>query len=388
MPEPTISPTNMHDLIRSGTLAFLFTDIEGSTERWEREPEAMRVALARHDTILRAAISRSRGHVFKTVGDAFCSAFSNASDALAAGLAAQRAIVADGFAEIGGLKVRMAVHAGAAEARDGDYFGRPLNRVARLLAAGHGGQVLASAIAADLARGSLPAGSSLLALGQHRLKDLAEPEEIYQLCASDLAGEFPPLRSLSPIRNNLPQQTTAFIGRETETVEIKALLEKHRLVTLVGTGGVGKTRMSLQIGADLLDRYPDGVWLIELAPLTDPQLISENITALLGFPIGTGHAPLKAVVSLLRDKQTVLIVDNCEHLITAVAHMAEAILRDCPGVTILASSREALAISGEALYRMPSLDFPDQADGITAQAALSYAAVRLFAERASAAVAG
>ena len=216
MPEAGISPVPTDNPVRGGILAFLFTDIEGSTDRWERAPAAMQIALARHDSILRATISQSGGQVFKTVGDAFCAAFSNTSDALAAALAGQRALATDGFAEIGGLKVRMAVDVGAVEARDSDYFGQPLNRVARLLAAGHGGQVLVSAVAAELSRGSLPLGSSLVGLGPHRLRDLAESQEIHQLVTPDLPSEFPTLRSLAAILNNLPQQVTAFIGRENE----------------------------------------------------------------------------------------------------------------------------------------------------------------------------
>ena len=294
--------TSKAEGLHARTLAFLFTDIEGSTQRWERAPAEMNVALARHDSILRAVIEVSSGDVFKTIGDAFCAAFADATDALAAALAAQRAVTSDGFTEVGGLKVRMAVHVGAVEARDGDYFGQPLNRVGRLLAAGHGGQVLVSAVAADLARGSLPDGSRLVNLGAHRLKDFAEPQEIYQLIAPDLSSEFPPLRSLAVLRNNLPQQINSFIGRETEMADIKALLEEHRLVTLVGSGGVGKTRISLQVAAEVLDRFNDGVWFVELAPLTDPQLIAENITALFGFPIGAGQRPLDAVVGLPQRK--------------------------------------------------------------------------------------
>ena len=388
MPKSGSSLGPARDRLGSGTLVFLFTDIEGSTERWERAPQTMNLALARHDSVLHAAIKQHGGQVFKTMGDAFCAAFSNTCDALAAALAAQRAITSDGFTEIGGLKVRMAVHAGAVEARDGDYFGQPLNRIGRLLAAGHGGQVLVSAVAADLARGSLPDGSRLANLGAHRLKDFAEPQEIYQLIAPDLASEFPPLRSLAVLRNNLPQQINSFIGRETEMADIKALLEEHRLVTLVGSGGVGKTRISLQVAAEVLDRFNDGVWFVELAPLTDPQLIAENITALFGFPIGAGQRPLDAVVGLLREKQALLILDNCEHLVAAVASLAEAIIRKCPNMALLASSREPLAISGEAIYRVPTLGFPDRPEGITAEAALGYGAVRLFAQRAGAAVAG
>src|SRR5439155_13211114 len=252
--------------------------------RWERGPEAMRCALARHDVLVRSTIAEAGGHVFKTAGDAFCAAFGEPAQAVAAALAAQHAIAADGFAEVGGLKVRMALDSGAVEARDGDYFGRPLNRVARILAAGHGGQVLVSASAAELVGGALPPNSILIGLGLHYLKDFAEPLEILQLAATDSVGAFPALRTLSTSRGNLSQRVTSLIGRETDIDEIKNLLERNRLVTLVGSGGVGKTSTSLKVGADLGRRFQDGVWLVELAPVADPHLIPEIIAGLFNAP--------------------------------------------------------------------------------------------------------
>ena len=369
-------------------LIFLFTDIEGSTQRWERTPEAMRLALRRHDTLVRSAIAKAGGHVFKSAGDAFCAVFSEAAQAFAAALDAQRSIGSDGFAEVGGLKVRMAIDAGTAEARDGDYFGRPLNRAARLLAAGHGGQVLVSEIAADLARHALPARSTLIALGPHYLKDFAEPQEIHQLAANNSVSAFPALRTLSITRGNLPQRVTSFIGRETEIQEIKNLLETNRLVTLVGSGGVGKTSATLRVGADLGSRFKEGVWFVELAPLTDPHLIPEIISSLFNAPIGTGSVAINTLSAMLRHKQALLILDNCEHLVAAIASLAETIIHSCPSISILASSREPLTIAGETVYRMPSLSFPKHTDSITADEALSYSAVQLFAERGRAAVNG
>ena len=265
-------------------LIFLFTDIEGSTLRWELAPEAMRTALARHDALVRSAIAAAGGRVFKSVGDAFCAVFGDPASAFSAALNAQQAIACDGFAEVGGLKVRMAVDAGAVEARDGDYFGRPLNRVARLLAAGHGGQILVAESAADLVRDALPANLTLIALGSHYLKDFAEPQEIYQLAATDTVSAFPGLRTLSTTRGNLPQRVTSFIGREAEIEEIKGLLETSRLVTLVGSGGVGKTSASLKVGTDLGSRFKEGVWFVELAPIADPTLIPEIILSLFNAP--------------------------------------------------------------------------------------------------------
>jgi class 3 adenylate cyclase len=226
------------------TLAFLFTDVEGSTTRWEHYPDTMPVALARHDMLLRRAVADHGGHVFKTVGDAFCAAFPGAYGAVSAALDAQRALTADGFAEVGGLKVRMALHAGEAEERGGDYFGRSLNKVARLLSAAHGGQILASAAVAELLSDQLPGAACLCDLGQHRLRDLTAPERVYQLLGPGLANAFPPLRSLGALPNNLPQLPNPLIGRDRDVAEVEALLAEHRLVTLVGAGGIGKTSLS------------------------------------------------------------------------------------------------------------------------------------------------
>ena len=250
----------------TGTVTFLFTDIQGSTHLWESDPEAMHSALARHDTLLRQAVADSGGFVFKTIGDAFCAAFPTAPEALAAAVTAQLALAAEPWRTGTPLRVRMALHTGSAEERDGDYFGPPLNRVARLLAVGHGGQTLLSLAAQELTRDALPASVSLVDLGPHRLRDLGRPETVFQLLHPSLPADFPPLRSLdSPdLPNNLPQQATSFVGREKELVEVKALLGRTRLLTLTGAGGAGKSRLSLQAAADLLTGDGDGVWLVEL----------------------------------------------------------------------------------------------------------------------------
>jgi class 3 adenylate cyclase len=257
----------------TGTVTFLFSDIEGSTVRWERDSDAMAAALARHDGLVRAALEAHGAYIFKTMGDAFCAAFTTSRDALVAAHDAQRALAAEDFSSVEGMRVRMALHSGRSDERDGDYFGAAVNRVARLLAIGHGGQVLVSGASAELLQGEMPAQSSLRDLGAHRLKDLAQPEHVYQLIAADLPETFPPLRSLDELPNNLQAQLTSFVGREEVVAEIKALIEQHRLVTLFGTGGAGKTRCALQIGAELLDGSGDGVWLAELAPITDPTLV-------------------------------------------------------------------------------------------------------------------
>jgi len=343
-------------------------------------------AVRRHDGIVRAAIAAHDGRVFKTMGDSFCAAFSIASDAVAAALDAQRALAAEDFTAVDGLPVRMAIHTGNADERDGDYFGPALNRVARLLAVGHGGQVLVSGVSADLVQGQMPAEATLHDLGAHRLKDLARPEQVYQVLAPDLPAEFPALRSLDALPNNLPQQLTSFVGRDAEVAEVAALLAKHRIVTLIGAGGVGKTRVSLQVGANLLDSFPDGVWFVEFAPVRDPGLVPETIAKSVGVTLRPVE-PLDALVVALKQKRLLLILDNCEHLVAAAAAAAVAIVRVCPNVTILASSRQGLGVTGEGTYRMPSLSIPplDSPAAARAADALSFGAVRLFVTRAEAA---
>ena len=355
----------------SGTVAFLFTDIEGSTQRWESHRDVMPAAIERHDAALQNVIAAHEGYVFKRMGDAFCAVFRTAPSAVAAACAAQRALIKEDFTTVDGLKVRMAIHVGHADERGGDYFGPSVNRVARLLAIGYGGQVLVSGAAADLVQGEMPAQTGLRDLGSHRLKDLAQPEQVYQVIAPDLPQKFFTLRSLDALPNNLPLQLTSFIGRDNEIEEVKSLLEVHRLVSLVGTGGVGKTRLALQVGADILDRYEDGVWFVELAPLSDGTLILNELAPQFGVQ-ATGDRPLlDALLAALRSKNALLIVDNCEHLVDPAAEIIERILRGCSKIRVLATSREALKISGEAVHRVSSLD--------------EAAAVELFADRANAA---
>jgi predicted ATPase/Flp pilus assembly protein TadD len=357
-------------VIPTGTVTFLFTDIEGSTQRWERDSNAMRTALARHNALVQSAIEAHGGYVFKTVGDAFCSAFSIARDALAAAADATRALSAEDFSAVDGLLVRMAVHTGNAEARDGDYLGMAVNRSARLLSIGHGGQVLVSATAADLLQDDLPRGSDLRDLGAHRLKDLTRAERVYQLVAPDLRKAFPALRSLEQMPNNLPLQLTSFVGRDDDLAAIETLLKQHRLVTLVGTGGAGKTRCAIQAGAEMLDRFIDGVWLVELAPISNASLVAGAVAQTLGAREIPNHPLLDTLVTFLQRRELLLILDNCEHVIDEVRRVAAAVLRGCAGVRVLATSRENLGIAGEQVFRLPSL--------------AAAGAVTLFADRARA----
>ncbi|HZO91340.1 MAG TPA: tetratricopeptide repeat protein [Chthonomonadaceae bacterium] len=365
----------------TGTVTFLFTDIEGSTKLWEEHPEAMRQALAHHDALLQTAVESHNGHVFKTVGDAFCAAFAIAPDALAAALSAQRALTTEAWPAGLSLRVRMALHTGNAEEQNGDYFGPPLNRVARLLAIGHGGQVLLSQATRDL----LPGDAPLTDKGSHRLKDLQQPEHVFQLAAPDLPSAFPPLRSLR--NTNLPIQSTSFIGREREMAQLKELLASTRLLTLTGTGGCGKTRLALQVAAEVVEDYPDGVWLVELAALSDPSLVVQTVAAVLGLREEPGRSLTETLTDYLQSKSLLLLLDNCEHLVEACARLADTLLRSCPQLKILATSRETLNVASETTYRVPSLLQPDPdalplAEKDMAAVLLDYDAVRLFVERA------
>ena len=369
----------------TGTVTFLFTDIEGSTERWERHRDAMKGAVRRHGEILQASIEGQDGHVFKTVGDAFCAAFHNVADAIAASLNAQRQLEAEDWSAVDGLKVRMAIHTGHTDERDGDYFGPAVNRVARLLAIGHGGQVLVSGASADLSQGELPPRAALRDLGEHRLKDLTHPEQVYQLVAPGLASEFPPLRSLEALPNNLPLQITSFVGRDIDILNVSELLAKHRLVTLVGAGGVGKTRLALQVGADLLDRYEDGVWLVELAPLSDNDLIPSTVASIFHVSEAANRTMTEAIVHALKARRALIIFDNCEHVVEPAARLIDAILRSCPHVRIIATTRQGLGIAGEAVHRVASLAVPESSGRLTAEEAMRHGAIALFVERAIAA---
>jgi predicted ATPase/class 3 adenylate cyclase len=377
--------TGKAHVIPTGTVTFLFSDIEDSTQRWETHREMMDAAVKRHDAHMRDAIEAHGGHVFKTMGDAFCATFARVSDAVSACVDAQRALNAEDFSAVGGLHIRCALHAGEATERDGDYFGPAVNRVARLISIGHGGQILLSGVTRDLAHDSLPDGTTLVDLGSQRLHDLTEPEHVWQLDVAGLPGEFPPLRSLDALPNNLPIQRTAFVGREQDVAEVRELLDRYRLLTLVGSGGVGKTRLAIQIGAELLDRYPDGVWFVDLAPITDGELVASVVAQALGMSQQQGGRVHEAIPSWLRRKQLLLIFDNCEHVLEPIAALTDAILATAQDVRIFATSRQGLNVSGEAVHRLPSLAVPAKAADLKTDEALRYGAVALFVDRAKAA---
>jgi predicted ATPase/class 3 adenylate cyclase len=366
---------------------FLFTDIERSSELWETHPQAMGRALAQHDTLLRGVFEQHSGHIFKTVGDAFCVAFPGTHNAVKAAIATQRALAATAWEETGPLRVRMAVHDGEAEQRDNDYFGPTLNRVARVLSVGHGGQTLLTHVAADRVRGSLPSEVTLRDLGERRLRDLRQPERIFQIVVHDLPDNFPPLRSLEILPNNLPAQVTSFVGREREMAEIKRLFPATRLFTLTGPGGTGKTRLSLQIAADLLDQFQHGVWLVELSTVSDPALIPEAMINAVGIREESNRSPLNTLVEALRTRKLLLVLDNCEHLIADCAQIVSTILRSCPQVKVIASSREALSIEGETIWGLHPLSVPDffrDEPALNMEELAHLEAVQLFVERATA----
>jgi predicted ATPase/class 3 adenylate cyclase len=348
--------------------AFLFTDIEGSTARWERDPAAMEAALRRHDAIVKAAIESHDGIVFKTIGDAFCAAFETVERAVAAAVSAQQALRAERWGDVGGLAVRMAVHRGDAERRDGDYFGPPLNRVSRMLALGHGGQILLSGTAADAVHG-LEAGVTFHNLGTMSLRGTTLPERIYQIRAPGIDEDFPPLRELAVPPSNFPLQPTPLIGRVNDRAAVAAAVGAGRLVTVDGPGGIGKTRVALAAATDLRADYPDGAWFVDFAPLRDSELVDGTVLATLGGRSRSASSA-KALIDFLRKRRTLLVFDNCEHVVEAAARTSAALMASCPHVATLATSRSPLRVQGEREYRLRSLD--------------DVAAAQLFAERAQA----
>jgi predicted ATPase/class 3 adenylate cyclase len=340
----------------SGTVTFLFTDIEGSTRLWDEHPEAMRAALARHDEILHEAVTALGGHVVKTTGDGVHAVFASAYDAVAAAVRAQQVLMEEPWDDPVTLRVRMGLHSGEVELRDGDYFGSATNSAARLMSAAHGGQLVVSGVTAGLVRGLLPPGVELWPLGEHRLRDLAEPISVYQVAAPGLVREFPPLVSLDAFPGNLPAQLSSFVGRDVEGADIAELLREHRLVTLTGVGGVGKTRLALQVAGDVLTRFPDGAWLVELAKVRDPAAVPEAVAAALGAPTRPEVPALDTLIRFLRTKRLLLVLDNCEHLLGAAADVVRSLEQACPDLVVLTTSREGLGIRGERLFAVPSLN--------------------------------
>ncbi|MGA7272883.1 MAG: adenylate/guanylate cyclase domain-containing protein, partial [Acidimicrobiia bacterium] len=353
----------------TGTVTFLFTDVEGSTRLWETDRAMAGEAISRHMTVSEEEIDRAGGVMFKTTGDGVYAAFPSASAALEAALAMQASFTRSGPA------VRMAVHTGSAEPSDGDYMGPTLNRTSRLLDSAHGGQVLVSLTTEELARDELPDGAMLKELGRYRFRDLTEPIRVFQLVHPEIGVDFPPLRTLDARVHNLPLALTSFVGRDRELAEVEDLLARSRLVTLVGVGGSGKTRLAVQAAAAVAERFGHGVWMVDLARLSDSDLVAPTVATTLGVPEQPGRSIVDVLGDALSGRSLLLILDNCEHLIGAVAGLADALLRSASRLTILATSREGLGIGGETLWQVPPLDVGSEA-------------IELFVERAQAVKAG
>jgi predicted ATPase/class 3 adenylate cyclase len=360
----------------------LFTDLEVSTRLWDQEPDAMRLALARHDAILRDAVQVHGGHVVKGRGDGIHAVFATADAAVRAAIACEVAMDAEAWPVSEPLRVRVGLHTGVAELRDGDYFGSSVNRAARIMDLAHGGQIVCSQPTADLAREALPEGVGFVDLGEHRLRDLTRIERVFQVSAPVLPSEFAPLRSLDSFPSNLSEQLTSFVGRERELERIGETLRGARLVSLTGVGGVGKTRLAVQAGGEYLSEYPDGVWLCELAVAGDPDAMLQVIAAVLSVSPRADVPLVRRICDGLRAKRVLLVLDNCEHVLDAAADFVETVLRECSGVRVLATSREALDVPGERVMRVRSLPMPENADDW--ERVTSVEAVRLFVERASA----
>ena len=356
----------------SGTVTFLFTDIEGSTGLWEAYPDSMRAAMQRHDSILHSAFDEHGGYVFSIGGDGFGAAFARVADGISAAVSAQEALAAEPWPEGAEVRVRMGVHTGEVEERDGNYFGTAVNRAARLMALGHGGQVLCSATTAGVVEDEV----SLIDLGEHGLRDLDRPMHVFQVGA----GRFTALRSLEVSEGNLPVQPTRFVGRVDELGRVQAGVEESRLVTLTGVGGVGKTRLALQAAAELSHRYSDGAWLVELAGLIDPDLVGTTVADVLGVQVQAGKSVEDSLAEAFSTRSVLVVLDNCEHVIGAAADVASRLVSS-PGTSrVLATSREGLGVAGERVIAVPPMAVPQ---GDTPAPVLASDAVRLFVERAA-----
>jgi predicted ATPase/class 3 adenylate cyclase/DNA-binding CsgD family transcriptional regulator len=386
--EPTLSdpgPEPSTFLLPTGTVTFLLTDVAQSTATWEAAPEAMAKAISRHYEILAEAVARNHGvrPTEQGEGDSIVAAFSRGADAVAAALDAQLALTGEPWPSGAELSVRMALHTGDAQQRDAfNYFGQTVIRTARLRALAHGGQVIASRATTDLVADRLPARSCWRDLGIHRLKDLGRPEYVFQLDHPDLVSDFPPLVGLSDSLTNLPGQLSTFIGRERELADAGRLLDEHRLLTVTGAGGCGKTRLALQLAADRTDRFADGVWYVELASVAGSGTVARQVAEVLRVSDEPAVPLVSSLVERLRDQSVLLVLDNCEHLVDQCAELIDEVTRQCGGVRVLATSRQVLDVAGEVMWRLPSMTLPPDGSDTPVDALGTYDAIRLFCERA------
>ncbi|WP_244975427.1 helix-turn-helix transcriptional regulator [Mycobacterium kubicae] len=367
MPRLDWSDAGMNEALPSGTVTLLLADVEGSTQLWQSQPDAMTTAIANLDRTLADLVSAHCGirPVEQGEGDSFVIAFDRASNAAACALSLQRAPLAP-------LRLRIGLHTGEVQLRDdNNYVGPAINRTARLRELAHGGQTVLSGTTSDLIADTLPDDVWLTELGTHRLRDLPRPERVVQLCHRDLCNDFPPLRVREPLAaHHLPAQLTSFVGRHNELAEVRSLLQDNRLLTLAGAGGVGKTRLAVQVAATVAESYDDGTWYVDLAPLTDPDLVPITVARALGLPDQQGRAPLAALLQFIGGRRLLLVLDNCEHLLDASAELTASLLSSCSRLTLMTTSREPIGVAGEVTWRVPSLSLADDA-------------VRLFGDRAS-----
>jgi predicted ATPase/class 3 adenylate cyclase len=367
----------------TGTITFLFTDLEGSTRMWERDPAAAGAAVAGHERLLRRVVGTSRGTVVKGMGDGILAVFPSANDGLVAAVEIQHEVQREGS-----VSSRIALHTGEAEFRDGDYYGTAVNRCQRVMAAGHGGQILVTLATEEVLNRPLPDDVTLIDLGRHRLRDVPEAMRLFQVVHPDLRSQFPPLRGSEAFAHNLPVQLTSFVGRERELAEAAQAVRDSRLTTLTGIGGGGKSRLALRVAADLLDELPGGVWLVEFAFLAEAALVPRLIAQAFGVPEEPGRNLLDSIAQRLGQAPTLLVLDNCEHLVEACAAASDHLLRSVPGLRILATSRERLGVPGETVYVVPPMSVPSEDQSRSAATAFEHDAVRLFAQRAASAEAG
>ena len=369
-----------------GTVTFLFTDMEGSTRLLEASPIAYRAALVRHDAILERAIRDHGGTVFERAGDSFAAAFASPNAAVRAALEAQLDLQRESWGEVGPVAVRMGLATGEVDLQGGQYFGLTVHRCARLMSCAHGGQVVLAAVTAALVRESLPEGVSLVDLGQHRLRDLTQPEHVYQLVGPGLATDFPRLRALTAVVNNLPRQATSFVGREQQRQAVGAILLRSdtRLLTLTGPGGTGKTRLALQVATDALDSFPDGVFFVPLASVTDPELVPSAIAQVLDVRETAGRPLVAGLQEYLEERQLLLVLDNFEQVVDAAPFVADLLAAPAP-LKILITSRSVLRLYGEHEYPVPPLALPDRRTSPSAAHLTRFESVSLFVTRARAA---
>jgi predicted ATPase/class 3 adenylate cyclase len=373
----------------AATVTFLFTDLEGSTRLWEQNPAEMRHALEAHNGFIQEALEENGGRIVKYTGDGALAVFDSVGPAMTAALDSQRALAAHDAGEIGHLRARMAIHVAVLDdvengcyESDGDYLGPALHRCARLMATAHGGQIILSEAATASVESAEHPGVDLLDLGRHRLRDLSDRERVFQMLHADLWPEFPPLRSVDAYPGNLPKQASSFVGRERHLAELAELVERTRLVTLVGVGGVGKTRHAIHTAARLIDRYDHGAWLVDLAPISDPDVVAATVASALRIRERKGEEITDTICGYLADRSLLLLVDNCEQVLDAAAAVISAVHDAAPGVRCVATSREALRVGGEQVWHVPVLSMPESDADVSLEEAYGYESVQLFVDRA------